>query len=221
MAARLGAIEVIRQTLYDTVIYPAAGIAQLRFFQNPIGQGLSAQPGAATAPKSLADTNMTLAGQLPAPQGFWVQSIEVDVQPGSSSTANTFALQHPGAFAATAAATVQAGDHDVNAIYTTGALVFTIGQKPYLQEAPLLVFPPKCRFELDAAIGSNSSTTGEVLKTKLKAGGRPYLLDPGIAIMTSQNFDVTLFWPAVVATPSGFNAQIRVRLDGYLFRAVQ
>ena len=59
----------------------------------PLGQGLSASPGNANAVKALADTNMQMAGALPAPQGFWIQSIEVDVQPGSSTTANTYAIQ--------------------------------------------------------------------------------------------------------------------------------
>jgi hypothetical protein len=38
---------------------------------------------------------------------------------------------------------------------------------------------------------------------------------------TGQNFSVQLVWPVAVATPSGFNAQVRVTLDGYLFRASQ
>jgi len=224
IVADVGAVEVIKQSLYDTLIYPLAGVNTLRFFQTPLGQGAgangSAQPGNAGAAKHLADTNMDVAGQLPAPQAFWIQSIEVDVQPGSSAAANTFALQVPSAFAVATAAANNPGLTDVNAIYSTGALVLTIGQKQYLQEAPLLYFPPKCRFELDLALNTTSGTVGEVVKGKLKAGGRPYALDPGLGIMTSMNFDVTLSWPILVPLPTN-NAQVRVILDGWLFRAVQ
>jgi hypothetical protein len=221
MVNQLGSVEVIRQSLYDSAVYPTAGAANIRFFQTPVGSGLSSSPGNAGAAKQVADTNMQLAGQLPAPQGFWVQSIEVDFQAGSSGAANTFASQLPTAFLAVPIATTQAGENDINVLYTGGSLIFTVGQKAYLQEAPLLRFPPKARFELDSGIGSSSATTGGTAKSKLKAGGRPYILDPGISLMTSQNFDVTLAWPVVVATPSAFNARVMVKLDGWLFRAVQ
>lgn len=225
MASQLGQVEVVKQSLYDTVLYPTAGAAQMLFFQNPVGQGLSASPGNANNPKALTDTNMDLAGQLPAPQGFWVQSVEVDFQPGSVATANTFTLQGAGSSAAAPAAAtglVQIGAvNDVNAFYSTGALVFTIGQKPYLREGALMRFAPKCRFELDGAFAGNSATTANFGAAKLKAGGRPYVLEPGIALMTSQNFSISLNWPVIVATPSGFNGAVRVILDGWLFRAVQ
>jgi hypothetical protein len=221
MVNKLGSVEIVRQSLYDTIIYPTAGLTNMTFFALPQGQGITSAPGGAAGVKSIVDTNMTLAGQLPAPQGFFVESVEVDFQPGSTATANTFALQTPTAFNAVAAATVQAGENDVNAFYTTGALTFVIGQKNYLQEASLVRFPPKARFELDAAVASNSATTAAFGKVKLKAGGRPYQLRPGLSLMTSQNFAVTLNWPIVVATPSGFNGAVRVILDGWLFRAVQ
>lgn len=218
---QLGVIEVLRQSLYDTIVYPTAGLAALLFFQVPQGQGFSASPGNAGNVKVLTDTNMVNGGSLPSPQGFWSQSAEVDVQPGSSAaTVNTFALQIPKAVGA-AAATLQAGSHDVNAIYSAGSLEFTIGMKPYLQEAPLLKFPPKARFEYDVAIGADSNAAEAMVAEKLRAGGRPYKFSPGFSIMTSQNFQVALRWPVIVPTPSTNNAAIRVILDGWLFRAVQ
>jgi hypothetical protein len=223
MVTKLNDVEVIRQSIYDTVIYPLAGSANIAFFQLPLGQGLSASPGNANAVKALADTNMQMAGALPAPQGFWIQSIEVDVQPGSSAVANTYAIQ---TVASSAAAPVAGTGivqilavNELHSILASGSLVLTIGQKPYLQEAPLLRFPPKCRFELDAAMGGNSATTANFGALKLKAGGRPYILEPGLALMTSQNFTVNLLWPVVVATTN--NAAIRLILDGWLFRGVQ
>lgn len=225
MVNKLGEMEVIRQSLYDTLVYPTAGAANLLFFQNPIGQGLSASPGNAGNAKHLADTNMNNPGSLPAPQAFWIQSIELDFQPGSSNAANTFAQQIPGALVATDVVTAQAGAHDVNAFYTNGALSLVVGTKPYLNEAPLLRFPPKARFEMDAALsgGAGAAATLERLhvKEKLRAGGRPYNMEPGIPLMTSQNFNVQLTWPVAVATPSGFNGSVRCILDGWLFRSVQ
>lgn len=221
MVNQLGAVEVIAWSLYDTMLYPTAGQAALNFFQTQQGQGLSAQPGNANNPKSQADTNMELSGQLPSPQGFWIESVEVYVEPGSVNTANTFTLLTPEQAPAAAAITAQAGSHDVNAIYQSGALVLTIGQKPYLREAPLMRFPPRKRKEAQFAIANNSATAVLALAETAVADGRPYFTMPGLPIMTSQNFGVSLQWPAVVATPSGFNAQVRVALQGWLFRAVQ
>mgnify|MGYP000960570814 FL=1 len=51
-------VEAIRQPIYDTVTYAAAGQTNLTFFALPIGQG----------GKTKVDTNMTTAGSLPAPR---------------------------------------------------------------------------------------------------------------------------------------------------------
>lgn len=225
MVTKLDAVEVIRQSLYDFQIYPTAGAVQFLFYQLPQGQGLSASPGNANAVKALADTNLIAAGTLPAPQGFWVQSVEVDFQPGSVNTANTFTPQTPAASAAAPAAATGivpvALVNDMNAILGSGALVLTIGTKPYLNEAPLFRFPTKARREIDAAFAGNSATTANFGAATMRSGGRPYILEPGLAIMTSQNFQVALQWPVVVATPSGFNGRVGVILDGWLFRGVQ
>lgn len=225
MVTQTGSIEVIRQSLYDFQLYATAGAANFLFFQLPQGQGLSASPGNANAVKALADTNMTLAGQLPAPQGFWVQSVEYDFQPGSVNTANTFTPQtFASSAAAPAAATgiVQVGAiNDVGAVLCAGGLILTIGTKPYLNEAPLFRFPPKARRELDVALAGNSATTANFGAAVFRSGGRPYVLEPGLAVMTSQNFQVAIQFPVVVATPSGFNGRHGVILDGWLFRGVQ
>jgi hypothetical protein len=225
LVAKGNEIETIKDALYDTMIYPTAGQAALAFFALPIGQGLSASPGNANAVKHLADTNMQLAGQLQNPEWFYIQSIEVDVRPGSVNTANTFTPQTiASSAAAPAAATgiVQIGAaNDVDAIYGAGALRMVIGNKPYVEQAPLYKFPPKVRPEADAAVAGNSATTANFGLMRVKAGGRPYNLSPGNALSHGMAFGVTLVWPAVVATPSGFNAAVRVTLDGWRLRAVQ
>lgn len=225
LAQSVNALEVLKDALFDSVLYPTAGQVALNFFSSPIGQGLSASPGNANATKHLTDTNMQLAGQLPANEWFFVQSIEVDVRPGSVNTANTFTPQTVASSAAAPAAAtgvVQiAAVNDVDAIYGGGALQFSISQKPYVQQAPLYKFPPKARPEVDAAMGGNSATTANFAIARLRAGGRPWQLKPGLAIAGGMAFGVSLLWPVVIATPSGFNAAVRVTLDGWRLRAVQ
>lgn len=131
LAVDTSAIEIVKQPLYDYNLYPTAGLIQMPFFAFGQGAGLSAQPGNAGVGKALADTNMVQGGMLPAPQAFWVDSVEVDIQPGSSAAANTFALQVPAAFAIAAIATLQAGAHDTNALRVSSVLSFSVSAKVY------------------------------------------------------------------------------------------
>lgn len=222
LAVAAGSIEVVKWELYDYLLYPTAGANQITFFQTAIGQGQSTSTGAAAGiTKFQSDTNMTGAGVLPAPQAFWTETIELVTEPGSVATANTFVSQIPAAILAAAGAGAQAGSHDVNAIMVGGQMQFNISQKPYYQTAPLYRCPPLTRVQLDVAIASNSATLNEVLKEKSYASGDVTMLNPGIGIMTAQNFNVQLNWPALIPTPSGFNARIGCILSGWLFRGVQ
>jgi hypothetical protein len=110
---------------------------------------------------------------------------------------------------------------DVNSFYQSGMLELNILSKNYLRETPLIAFPPKANYNLDAAIASNSATTAEVGAINMRAAGRPYYLEPTIALQPAVNFEVVLRFPAAVATPSGFNARVGVILDGYFMRASQ
>lgn len=218
---RPGQWERIKQGLYDTTIYATAGATSFNFFATPIGQGLSAAPGNANGTKTIADTNMTLAGQLPAGQNFLVQTIEADFVPGSVSTANTFTLVNPIVFAAAASAgTVFAAISDIVAIYRTGTLTFSVGSKIYLQEGPLSKFPPQAHLDVAGGVASTSATVGQTTLSMARAEGRPYHIDP-VRLENGQNFSVVAAWPVAVATPSGFNGALRVTLDGYLFRQSQ
>src|SRR5512144_3455378 len=83
--------EVYRQRLYDYQLYATAGVTQLTFFSNPVGQGLTSAPGAtAGTPKTYADTNLNVSNTLPSGMAFLIESIEVPFWAGSVSTANTF-----------------------------------------------------------------------------------------------------------------------------------
>lgn len=222
---RPGEIEGIRQSLYDFNLYPTAGATQFNFFQLPQGQGVSTAQGNAANTKGDADTNMRAAGSLPSPIHHLVTSIEIHAWPGSVSTANTYTPQVVYAFIAVPTAVqapISAGAaNDLNAILQGGSLNFFIGSKSYLTEASLVRFPPKARLEIDAAIASNSATTGTVAVVSAKAGGIPYTMDPPVLLTPTQNFVVQLNYPVAIATPSGFNARVGVILDGYLYRNSQ
>ena len=216
--------EVIRQTKYDYQLYPTAGSTQFIFFQQGIGAGLTTAVGAtANGTKSIFDTNMDIGGTLPSGQAYLIESIEVDFQPGSVSTANTYTIANIAAFLAVAAATytVITYQNDVNSFYSSGLLELNVLSKNYLRETPLKLFPPKAAIDISTGVTSNSATTGISGSAHAAARGRPYYLEPRIELQPAVNFDVTLRWPAAVATPSGFNARVGVRFDGFLMRASQ
>ncbi len=218
---RAGQIEAVRQSLYDYQVYATAGATALTFFSTPIGQGLSAAPGNAGNVKTIADTNMQLAGQLPAGQNFCIETVEVHFEPGAVSTANTFTMVSPIAFAAAAsAATVFAAVSDVAAIYRSGTLILSVGSKNYLQESPLGRFPPQAHLSVQGAVASTSATVGQTAVTLARMEGRPYHIIP-IRLVNGQNFACSLTWPVAVATPSAFNGRIGVVFDGYLYRNSQ
>jgi len=202
---RRGEYEGIRQTFYDSATYAAAGQTQLQFFQTPKGQG----------GKTVADTNMTVAGQLPQPQHFLVESIELLVYPGDNiGTLKT-------AFSATNFA------NDMYAIAKGGSLNYFIGSKTYLEEAPLGRFPPKTKLGVEGAYGiqrkqaAAADAEDQVSIDYACWTGRPYYLDPPTLLVPNQNFSVSLNWPTAVALPSTVDAKVFVVLDGILYRQSQ
>jgi len=197
---RGGQYEVIGSSLYDYTTYAAAGQTQLNFFQTPQGQGS----------KTLADTNMEAAGSLPAPKNFLVTSIEVNFWPGVN----------PSLFGAEVA-----GEYlnDVWTLAKSGWLEFFIGSKNYIQEGPIGVFPAANGLVV-AAAAADASTAGANLQTLVNyanLGGKPYILPSPIALVSNQNFRVTMNWPVAVPLPSVAAARIGVRLRGYLYRLSQ
>lgn len=214
--------EIIRQRLYDYQLYATAGVAQMSFFQQPVGQGVTTALGAVVGSgKTLWDTNMTLGGMLPSGASYMVESIEVDFLPGLSAAANTYTPAAISNFAVAAAATVMGMLNDVNTVLQSGMLELNILQKNYLREINLKSFPPKNYIGFDGSVASNSAAVGEIAIGAARAMGRPYYLDPEISIQPAVNFDVTLKWPAGVATGSGSNGRIGIILDGYFQRSSQ
>lgn len=197
---RGGQYEVIGASLYDFTSYAAAGQTELNFFQTPQGQG----------GKTLADTNMEAAGSLPAPKNFIVTSLEVNFWPGGA----------PSVFGAQAAGVYL---NDVWTLAKSGYLEFYIGSKNYVQEGPIGVFPASNGLVVAAAI-ADGTTLGADKQSMIdyaNMGGKPYVLPSPIALVSNQNFRVSLKWPTAVALPSNAIARIGVRLRGYLYRLSQ
>lgn len=194
-------IEAIRSSLYDTLAYAQAGQTQLQFFQTPKGQN----------GKTIADTNMTTAGSLPSPQSFLVETVELFFFPGGNPS-NESAANVPA---------VSTFTNDVYKFYKQGgSLEFFIGSKAYLNEAPLLKFPPRCGLggftsSSDAAsTGTTSTSTGYA-----SAGGPIYELDPPILLVPTQNFVISLNWPTAVALSAA--GTVMCQLGGVLYRNSQ
>ncbi len=219
-----GQPEIVRQRMYDYQLYPTAGQAQLAFFQLPIGQGASSALGAPVpSAKTYADTNMEIGGQLAKGKSFLAESIEVIFEPGAVATAGTFTPAKASLYAATIAADVMALVTDANTFRVSGWLEFYILSKTYLWEAPLGAFPPKTRFEIDAAVALAGTAAAPVVQASSvgRAAGRAYYLDPPITLDSNTNFTIYLKWPGAVATPSGFNGRVGVVLDGVQYRLSQ
>jgi hypothetical protein len=193
-----GTEEVVRQSLYDFQAYAAAGQTSLSFFQVPVGQ----------SSKTKADTNMVIAGSLPTPQKFMIQSIEIHFWPGGDISQ----------FGAQAAAEYLNDIHDVG---KGGFLELTVGSKTVLTEAPLLRFPPKTFEVYDAALteGTTAAAASQSRIAYGRFGGKPYDVNPAQWLTSNVNFSVTLNWPAAVAIAA--TGRIGVVLDGMLYRRAQ
>lgn len=193
---RPDATEAIWQPFYDFTTYAAAGQTSLSFFQSPQGAG----------GKTYADTNMTLAGQFPAPTAFLCTAIMIAFFPaGLPSVTGT-----QGA--------ISAYWNDAVEVANSGWLEFAIGSKVYLRDAPIGKFAPN--FTVNGVFGGyGSSTAGVIAQTGFaRAAGRYYEITPFL-IPQSQNFSVQLFWPALVdVTATG---RIGCILDGFYYRQSQ
>lgn len=189
--------EGVRQSLYDFTTYAAAGQTQLLFFQVPAGQG----------GKTKADTNMEVAGSLPSPKRFLAQTIEV--------------LLFPDATVAQTGAAISAFLNDTYLVSKSGYLDLFIGSKSYLTEAPIGRFPSKTGLNVAPALADTSTAGASQISSigYARFAGRPYKLEPPIFIEPTQNFNVSLNWPAAVAIST--TARIGVVLDGVLYRNSQ
>lgn len=195
---RANQYEAIRSSLYDYQTYLQAGQTNLTFFQSPVGQG----------GKTLADTNMQSAGQLPQPQYFLVQNIQVFFYPAGD-------VSQYGAPAAAEAL------NDVKDVAQSGWLEFFIGSKNYVQEGPIGRFPPRAGLIISSSLADATTAAGNEQSRIAYGnfGGAVYTLTPQILLTPNQNFNVKLNWPTAV--PLAAAARIGVVMEGLLYRLSQ
>lgn len=192
-------VEALKWSLYDTLAYAAAGQSQLQFFQVPKGQ----------SGKTFAQTNMTAAGLLPAPQSFLIQTIELFFFPGE--VISTYGPAAASSFV-----------NDTYKFFSQPAwLELYIGSKAYLDEAPLLKFPPKNGLSGFSALSdtTTAAASGQSQIGYASGGGQVYELNPPILLVPTQNFNVTLNWPALVTVTNA--ASVVCNLGGILYRNSQ
>lgn len=203
--------DVIWQPLYDYQLYPTAGALNFQFFSAQRGAGATSAFGAAAGVKTALDTNMQLSGQLGAGNQFLVVGIEVELW--------TSAL--PGFFAAVAPTAAQQARNwdDVYTVLRNGYLDFQIQNRPYAQDTPLMKFPPQTCLE---GVAESSGTVAAVYAQTEYAsgGGLAYNIVP-VLIKENQAFSVNISFPAAIATPSGTDNRIGVRLNGKMIRNAQ
>ncbi len=189
-------MDVIWQPLYDFQTYALAGQTSLNFFQLPVGQG----------GKTLEDTNMESAGQLPSPQKFIVEAISIEFYPGNPVDM--------GAVDGT-----PANWQDTYDVMKSGWLDFVVGSKSRLQQAPIGAFPPAHRLGGGAAVTGATAVANTISGVDYASfAGQMFNIVP-VALPENQNFKVTLNWAA--ALPITVAARIGVKLHGNLYRSVQ
>lgn len=208
-------LDSIFSPLYDYQTYATAGALNFNFFALPQGQGTTSSPGAAGV-KQIADTNMQVAGQLPAGNRFLIIGIEVEFWPGSVPGLNGIAVP-------TAAQFARNWD-DVYSVLRGGSLTLTVQNRVFAQDAPLMKFPTQTRLTGVAAYNENNNTAAPTIGwgqiEYASSCGAAYDITP-VLLKPTQAFSVTINFPALIATPSAVDARIGVRLVGKLVRNVQ
>jgi hypothetical protein len=192
---RAGAVEALWAPLYDYQTYPAAGVNEMLFFQVPQGQG----------GKTLDDTNMEVAGSLPAPKEFLITSIQVVFYPAAD----------PGREAAGAVAT---NWNDVYTLGQSGHVRLFIGSKEYVVDAPIGKFPPRFWLRGSDAAATTTAAVSNVIDYAV-FGGPIYEIVP-YRLIPTQNFSVTLRFANGVV-PITADSRIGIVLGGFLYRLSQ
>jgi hypothetical protein len=207
-------LDSIFSPLYDYQTYATAGALNFNFFALPQGQGATSSLNAAGV-KTIADTNMQIAGSLPAGNRFLVIGIEVEFFPGSTPGLRLAAVPTDAQFSR--------NWDDCYNVLRSGSLTLTVQNRTFAQDAPLLKFPTQTRLAGVASYNQNDSNANTVGFGQIEyasAAGAAYDITP-VLLKPTQAFSVVIAFPAVVATPSTVDARIGVRLVGKLIRNVQ
>ncbi len=110
---------------------------------------------------------------------------------------------------------------DTYTIGKSGFLTLQIGSnRNYIQDGPLIVFPPAVRLAVAAAnaISATAAATSFLNTAYASWTGEPYAITP-VYIEATQGFQETLQWPAAVVVNA--TARLFSRLRGYLIRNAQ
>ncbi len=215
-----GQKDVIWNPLYDFQAYPSAGFSgnQTTFFSNQQGQGISSAPGVGTnVSKTQFDTNLQAPNTLTLGNEFYCIGSETLFYPGVTNVTNSpFALL-PGR-SLTAPTNIGLFVNDVWEVGNQGYKALKIGtDRYYIQDGPLMMFPPVTRLAAAAALtGLSATNVGGVIEYAAWSG-EPYTVVP-IYIQTNQLFTVFYYFPVAIALPSGQIGRIGERLRGYLIR---
>ena len=204
----LASQDVIYAPLFDSANYASAGQTQIVLFTSPLGQGTTTAPSA-TGSKTLADTNMTAAGQLTKGNEFFMVGQELLLFPGESPEG------------AGGANLINGFLNDTYAVGKSGVLTLQIGSnRAYIQDGPLMLYPPSARLAVQAALGGTVTAGTQSLSEAIYASwsGEPYAITP-VYIEATQGFQETLQWPAAVTITA--TARLFSRLRGYLIRNAQ
>jgi hypothetical protein len=210
---QLSTQDIIWAPLYDANTYVGTtGHLQLTFFLSPIGTGVTSAPGA-SGPKTIADTNMTAQGQLTQGNDFFMVGQEVLFYPGENPGVGLEAAANVGNFI-----------NDTYSFSKAGTLTLSIGSnRQYIQDGPMAMFPPLTRLSVATALAGGEPGTGTQNASEVTyaaMGGSPYNITP-VYITATLGFNETFAWPALVALPSGNNARVFSRMDGWLIRNSQ
>lgn len=183
--------------LFDYQTYNAAGTTVQQFFAVPKGQG----------GKTETDTNMELAGQIPAGQRFVITGVGVDFYPGVDPS-----LDGDGT-------AVNNFINDVYALGSNGRLKLTIGSKDYVNHGSLLKFPPTNRLAVESSGAIDNAAAAESFSTGYASfSGREFSVVDAV-LMANQNFNVNIY--DLPALPSTVDARIGINLYGWLYRNAQ
>lgn len=210
-----GTKDVIWNPLYDFLSYPSAGGQLFTFYANPQGQGVSSTPGAGAVAKQATDTNLTIGNQLTLGNEFYMIGSESLFYPGVSNAALPLTVL-PGR--ANVPTTVGVFVNDVWSVGNGGVKKMTIGtDRVYINDGPLMMFPPSTRLALQAALSGNAITTAGQEIAYAAWSGEPYSIVP-IYIQSNQQFTMTVTYPVIIPTPSTQIGRLGDRMRGYLIR---
>lgn len=190
-----GQLERVPWTWFDTQSYTSGTTVSLDFFQTVNND------------KNLS--NMTAAGQIPAPQFFDLYQCSIAY------------LVPPSIAAAGAIATAAGAVLDVRNL-SNGSAVFNVADKQYWQ-GPQLALP--CGGGPNSAIAlSGTYTAGQGQALQFANNGvadlrNRYSFWGDITLPHNQNFLWRLTWTAAITLNAG-NTLIKTWMDGYLYRRV-